>query len=95
MAPKFRILCYVCTTELVCTESTGYSAGAHATLEMVDVMVDSFHHPEHGSIEQGRAKASKVERCSEKCWVRLTRALNYCHSEPEHILITFIFTKRV
>ena len=95
MAPKFRILCYVCTTKLVCTDSMGHSAGAHETLEMLDGILDSFDHLEQGSTEQGRGRASKVECCSVKCWVRLTRALHYCQSEPQHILITFIFIERV
>ena len=44
------------------------------TLEMLDKMLDSFGHPEQSSTEQSRAKASKVVRCSVKCWIRLTRA---------------------
>ena len=67
--PKFRILCNVRT------DSVGHSAGAHETPEMLDEMLYSFDHPEQSSTEQGRAKARKVVRCSVKCRIRLTRAL--------------------
>ena len=67
LTPKYRIICDVCT------DSMGHSAGAHETLEMLDGMSDSFDHPEQSSTEHGRAKASKVVRCSVKYWIRLTR----------------------
>ena len=53
----------------------GHSAGADETLNMLDGILDSFDQPEQSSTEQGRAKASKVLRCSVKFWIRLTRAL--------------------
>ena len=46
----------------------------HETLEMLDGMVYSFYQPKQSSNEQGRAKASKVVRCSVKCWIRMTMA---------------------
>ena len=54
-----------------CTDSMGHSAGAHETLEMLGGILDSFDQPEQSSIEQGRAKASKVVRCLVKCRIRL------------------------
>ena len=74
--PKFRILCFLCT------ESIGHSAGAHETLEMLGEMLDSFDQPEQSSTEQGRAKVSKVVRCSVKCWIRLISALD---SNQKHV----------
>ena len=58
--PKFRILCYVCT------DSIGYCAGAHETLEILDGILDLFDYPEQSSTEQGKAMASKIVRCSVK-----------------------------
>ena len=66
LTPKYRI----CD---VCTASMGHSAGAHETLEMLDEMLDSFDHPDQSSTKHGRLKASKVVRCSVKCWIPLTR----------------------
>ena len=55
----------------------GYSAGAHETLEILDGVLYSSDHPEQSSAVQCRAKASKVVRCSVKCWIRLPRAKDY------------------
>ena len=59
---------------MVCTDSMGHSAGAHDTLDTLNGMLDSFDQPEQSSTEQGRAKASKVVRCSVERWIRLSRA---------------------
>ena len=59
----------------LCSDSMGHSAGAHETLEMLNRMLDSFNHLEQRSTEHGRVQASKVVRCTVKCWMRLTRAL--------------------
>ena len=47
----------------------------HETLEMLEGMLCVFDHPEQSSIEQGRAEASKVVRCSVNCWIRTTVCL--------------------
>ena len=60
---------------MACTNSMRHSAGAHKTLQMLDVMLDLYDHPEQSSTEQGGAKSNKLIHYSVKCWVRLTRAL--------------------